>query len=169
MNDTRNADEARKLGLVKDAMDKAMIGPATSTWQKANHLWAQQATVQDTDDMVAKALAKQQPANTLDTLLNNYLNGRDSRHLSDDEWQALKDVTHNGPIDKLKKVGASGLLKYATTAMGSAGGVPGEVFGYLAGHAISEGLKNANMVAKLQKLDKFREMVLARQLPEPPP
>lgn len=171
IDDTRNKDEARKLGLVKDAMDKAMIGPATGTWQKANHMWAQQATLQDTDDMVAKAMGKQQPANTLDTQLNNYLNSRKSRGLSDEEWQALKDVTKNGPVAKLGKVAASGGLKYLTTGLaGVAGfGPAGEVLGYLAGHAVSEGMKDVNMISKLKKMDKFRDMIMSRQLPEAPP
>jgi hypothetical protein len=164
---TRSGDdaEAYKLNRVKDALDEAMIGSDTGTWQLANHQWAQQAVLDDMDEIVNKALTKAQPANSLDTALNNYLNSYKSNSLSNEEWQALKDVTNNSSLDKLRKGAASGLVKYTAAAIGAKGGPVGAGAGYLMGHYGSEFLKDSAMASKVKRLDDFREMINARELP----
>lgn len=161
-----NDADAYHLNKVKDAMDETMMNGDTGTWQQANHQWAQQAILGDTDEIVNKALTKAQPANSLDTAVNNYLNSYKSNGLSDQEWQALKDVTNNSSFDKLRKGAASGLLKYTTGAAGAHFGVPGSVAGYLMGHYGSEFLKDSAMASKVAKLDDFRDMILSRMPPE---
>lgn len=163
-----NDTDAYHLNRVKDAMDETMMNGDTGTWQKANHQWAQQAILGDTDEIVNKALTKAQPANSLDTAINNYLSSYKSNGLSDEEWQALKDVTSNSSFDKLRKGAASGLLKYTTGAVGAHFGVPGGVAGYLMGHYGSEFLKDSAMASKVAKLDKFREMIMSREAPNVP-
>lgn len=159
-----NDAEAYKLNRVKDAMDETMMNDKTSTWQLANHQWAQQATLDDMDEIVNKALSRAQPANSLDTAINNYLTGYKGRGLSDKEWQALKEVTNNSSVDKLRKGAASGLLKFTTGAIGATGGPVGAGAGYLMGHYGSEFLKDSAMAAKVAKLDRFREMVMSREM-----
>lgn len=166
---TRTGDdaEAYKLNRVKDALDEAMIGADSGKWQLANHQWAQQAVLDDMDEIVNKALTKAQPANSLDTALNNYLGSYKSKGLSDEEWKALKEVTNNSSFDKLRKGAASGLTKYAAAAIGSTGGPIGQATGYLMGHYGSEFLKDSAIASKVQKLDKFREMIANRKPPQP--
>lgn len=160
-----NDAEAYKLGRVKDAMDETMMNGETETWQLANHQWAQQAILGDTDEIVNKALTRVQPANSLDTALNNYLGSYKSNGLSDEEWQALKNVTNNSSFDKLRKGAASGLLKFSTGAVGAHAGPVGAAAGYLMGHYGSEFLKDSAMAAKVEKLDKFRELIMSREPP----
>lgn len=163
-----NDAEAYRLTRVKDALDQTMMSPDTKTWQLANHQWAQQAVLGDTDEIVNKALTRAQPANSLDTAINNYLGSYKSNGLSDKEWQALKDVTTNSSFDKLRKGAASGLLKFTTGAAGAHFGPAGSAAGYLMGHYGSEFLKDSAMAAKIEKLDKFRDMVMSRKPPEIP-
>lgn len=158
--------EAYKLNRVKDAMDETMMNGETGTWQLANHQWAQQAALDDTDEIVNKALTRAQPANSLDTAINNYLSSYKSKGLSNEEWQALKDVTNNSSFDKLRKGAASGLLKFAAGSAGANLGPAGSAVGYLMGHYGSEFLKDSAMAAKVEKLDKFRELILNRAAPE---
>lgn len=164
-----NDAEVQKLNRVKDALDATMIGSDPGTWRMANHQWAQQATLEDVDELVNRAATRAQPANSLDTSINNYLNSYKSNGLSDAERSALKSVTNNSSFDKLRKGAASGLLKFfsgtASSHLGPAGFIPG----YLAGHYGSEFLKDSAMAAKLSKLDEFRGLIASRELPAPKP
>lgn len=163
---TGNDAEAYRLNRVKDSLDEAMMNSDSGTWQLANHQWAQQAVLDDIDEIVNKALTRAQPANSLDTALNNYLGGYKSKSLSDEEWKALKEVTNNSSFDKLRKGAASGLTKYVAGAVGSTGGPVGTAAGYLMGHYGSEFLKDSAIAAKVQKLDKFRDLVAGRKPPQ---
>ena len=159
---------AGQLEKVKNKLDDVMINPDSGAWQAANHKWAQQATLGDIDTMVAKASGRAQPANSLDTAINNYLNNpKKSGHLSDTEWQLLKDVTDNTKVQDLRKGAASGLVKYGTAALGAKLGVPGAGAGYLLGHYGSDFLKNAAMTSKLKKLDKFYDAIEGREFNVP--
>lgn len=160
-----NDAEAFKLNRVKDALDDTMMGADSKTWQMANHQWAQHAVLDDMDEIVNKALTRAQPANSLDTAINNYLYSHKAKSLPDKEWEALKDVTNNSSFDKLRKGAASGLTKYAAAAVGSQGGPVGATAGYLMGHYGSEFSKDSAIASKVQKLDKFRDMVAARKPP----
>ncbi len=165
-----NAKEAGKLEKVKDALDQVMMNPNTKKWQEANHIYAQAATLDEIDDLVFKAQGRAQPANSLDTAINNFLLSSKAKSLSDEEWAALKEVTDNGTIEKLKRSGASGLVKGVSGLVGGmVGGPAGATVGYLTGHFGSEFVKDAAMMAKLNKLEKFRELVLARKMKELPP
>lgn len=159
-----NDKEVQKLMQVKDALDESMMDSPTQTWQLANHKWAQQAILGDTDEMVNAAATRAQPANSLDTAINSYLRSYKSNGLSPEERAALENVTKNSSFDKLRKGAASGLLKYAAGAAGAHGGPAGPVAGYLMGHYGSEFMKDSAMTAKLAKLDKFRELVENRTL-----
>jgi len=164
-----NDAEEFRLNKVKEALDEAMMGAESGTWQVANHQWAQQAVLGDMDEIVNKALTRAQPANSLDTAINNYLYSYKSKRLSDAEWSALKDVTNNSSMAKLKRGAASGLTKYVAGAVGAQGGPLGAGVGYLVGHYGSELAKDAAMAAKVKKLDRFRELILQRKVPEPKP
>jgi hypothetical protein len=160
-----NDAEVEKLGRVKDALDSAMMNGDTQSWQMANHQWAQQAILGDTDELVNGAATKMQPANSLDTALNNYLKSYKSKGLSSDERAALENVTSNTSFDKLRRGAASGLLKFASGAAGAHFGPVGAGAGYLMGHYGSEFMKDAAMTSKLSKLDDFRDMIANRTPP----
>lgn len=160
-----NDNEARLLRQVKDSLDNVMMNENTGTWQKANHQWAQQATLDDLDEMVNRASSRLQPANSLDTEINNYLR-KNGRYLSDDEYIKLQSVAENTATDKLKKTAASGLWKFAGTGIGAMGGPIGAGIGFLVTHYGSEAAKDALMLSKLKKLDEFRDMIISRDLPE---
>lgn len=164
-NRQKNSALAGQLGQVKDAMDETMMNGDTGTWQQANHEWAQQAILGDTDELVNRAATKNQPANSLDTAINNYLLSYKGKSLSDAEFSALKNVADNSSFDTLKRGAASGLTKFAATSVGAHFGPVGAAAGYLMGHYGSEFLKDAAMTAKLAKLDEFRDLILSRKPP----
>jgi len=158
----RNHDDdgARKLEQVREALDKTMIPADTGKWREANHLWSQQAIMDDMDEIVSTALGRVgQPANSLDTAINAYMR-KNARTLTNEEYAALKEVTQKTHVTELAKAGASGLMKYAAAAHG---GVPG----FLIAHYGSELTKNTMMGLKVNKLDKFYDLVRNRPLPQP--
>lgn len=164
----RAGDKAEKTRLLelKDALTEGMKDADTGTWQKFNHAFGQHATLDDIDNLVERAASRTtQPANSLDTEINAWLR-RHGKTLNDEEYRALKDVTNNTVGGKLRKAAAGGLIKHTAAVAGSSvGGLPGATAGYLIGHFGSEFAKDAAMLSKLRKLDKFRELVMNRKAP----
>ena len=146
-------NDARQLIQVRDKIDDVIgekIAPINLKWRKA-------AINQDLDQMVDFALGKQQPANTFNTQINNYIRKK-GRTLPENIRVALKDLAKDSKGMKLTKAIASGLTKYALMAKG------GPV-GFFAGHYAAEASKDAAMWIKLHKLDEIRDMIEAMELP----
>lgn len=163
-----NDTEAASLRKVRDAIYNSMKGEGGKVSKEADFIWSQQSALDDLDDLMFRALGKNQPANSLDTAIRNYLASRKSAGLSNEEWKALEDVSNNSSFDKLKKGAASGLLKYFAGTAGAHMGPLGAAAGYFAGHYGSEFIKDSAMAAKIQRLDKVREMILSRKMKEVP-
>lgn len=159
-------NEARMLSEVKDVLDKTMMNQDTATWQNANHLWAKAATKQDLADMVTSAEGRAQPANSLDTAINKYLNGWKGDVLPNNERAALQDVVNNTAKSELFKSVSGRLINHVATGVGArVGGIPGAIAGHLIGTYGSMFARDAAMTAKLKKLDTVFEAIDKRPSP----
>lgn len=164
----RAGDDAEKERLlsVKETLDRAMTNDKTGTWQVANHQWAKAATLQDIEDMVKSAKGKAQPANSLGTSIDNYLNSHRSMGLSDAERLALENVSKRTWGGELLKTTASRLSAHVGAGVGSAiGGIPGAVAGHLVGTYGSMFARDAAMSSKLAKLDEVSRIIQSRKPP----
>ncbi len=160
-------NKASSLIKMRNAIDDALISSDKSgTWQMANHEFAKEATADTLEEMVARASTKQQPANALDTAINKYLMGPQSKGLRDAERKALEEVVKNTKTGNLKKAAGSGLFKYAASGVLSKFGPVGKGAGYLLGHYGSEFAKDAAMKTKVDRLGKVYDLIKSRELPK---
>lgn len=159
---------AMQLEKVKDALTSAMMNPkapgakgieAKNAWQMANHEFQIETILDELDLIAAKAAGKAQPANSLDTAINNYLNNKKlSAGLRPEERAALKAVTEKTQAGELLKSAAS---RIAPLAAGAVGGPPG----FLIGHYGSQLSRTAAETIKLRKLQEAYDLINRR----PPP
>ncbi len=160
--------DAARLLKVKDALTNAMLTNDAPEWQMANHEFSKAASMEPLEDLAIKASTKLQPANQLDTYINNMLlNDNKIAGLRPNEVEALKMVTQNAPSDAIKKQLASGFSKYAAMAVASKLGIVGKVGGYILGGIGSALAKNSAFTDKLKKLDMVYEAINSRELNMP--
>lgn len=163
---SKNDTAAAKLGKVKDALTEAMQNHDGSyEWQMANHEFSKGAAQQTLEEIIAKASTKAQPANSIDTSINNFLNSRKSSGLLPNEREALKNVASNSSSDSLKKVAASGLLKYAVPSMLPGSGFFTKGAGFLMSHYGSQLAKGSALANKLSKMDEVYTAINSRVPP----
>lgn len=156
-----DATKALHLERLKDALTGAMDANSKSSnaWKMANHEWAKQGILGDLELIAAKASGKAQPANSLDTAINNFLNNPNkSAGLRPDERAALAAVTKRSQTGELLKSAGTRLMPTIGAAVG---GVPG----FLVGHYGSMLSRTTAEAVKLKKLDRVYEMINNRKPP----
>lgn len=162
-------DGTRALHLekVKEELSGALLNPkgnakgleASNAWQMANHEFQIESILGDLDLIAAKASGKAQPANSLDTAINNYLNNKKlSAGLRADERAALEAVTEKTQTGELLKSAASRLAPQIGAAVG---GAPG----FLVGHYGSMLSRTSAEALKLKKLQAAYDLINARKPP----
>lgn len=133
---------------------------AKNAWGRANHEFAKGSLLEDLELLAAKAAGKAQPANSLDTVINNFLNDKKlSSALRPHERAALEDVVKKTHSGELLKSGATRLLS-------TVGAATGGVTGFLVGHYGSMLSRTTAEAMKLRKLDKVYELINSRAAPE---
>lgn len=162
-------DGTRALHLekVKEELSGALMNPkgnakgleASNAWQMANHEFQIESILGDLDLIAAKASGKAQPANSLDTAINNYLNNKKlSAGLRAEERAALEAVTEKTQTGELLKSAASRLAPQIGAAVG---GAPG----FLVGHYGSMLSRTSAEALKLKKLQAAYDLINARKAP----
>lgn len=166
----RAGDKTKAFHLegVKDALTKAITDPKAvsptdykgkNAWIMANHEFAKKSVLEELELLAEKAAGRAQPANSLDTAINNFLTSHKSAGLLPAERQALKEVTERTSKGELMKSGGTRLL----SAVGAAKGGP---VGFMVGHYGSMLSRSAAEAAKLKKLDKVYELISNRTPPQ---
>lgn len=164
---TGDGTRALHLERVKDELSAALQNPtgnakgleASNAWQMANHEFQIESILGDIDLIAAKASGKAQPANSLDTAINNYLNNKKlSAGLRPDERAALEAVTEKTQTGEWLKTGATRL---APMVGGAVGGAPGFIIGHY-GSMLSRTTAEA---LKLKKLQAAYDLINARKPP----
>lgn len=164
-----DSTKASHLMQIKDNLTDVLTNPdnashldikAKNAWQNANHEFAKGALLEDLELLAAKASGKAQPANSLDTAVNGFLNDkRKSGALLPSERAALEDVVKKTQTGELLKSGATRLIP----AIGAGVGGPA---GFLVGHYGSMLSRTTAEALKLKKLDKVYDLINNRAAPE---
>lgn len=161
--------KASHLMQIKDKLTDVLTNPenashlevaAKNAWQSANHEFAKGSLLEDLELIAAKASGKAQPANSLDTAINNFLlNKKSSSALLPNERAALEDVVAKTQKGELLRASAGRIMPAAGAALG---GVPG----FLVGHYGSQLSRTTAEALKLKKLDRVYELINNRAAPE---
>jgi hypothetical protein len=162
---------AANLMTVKEELTKALTTTEPTditdvklknSWKMANHEFAKEALLEDLDLIAAKATApsRAQPANSLATAIDGFLNNpKLSRGLLPDERKALEEVSKQTAGGELLRAGATRFL----STVGAAKGGP---VGFIIGHYGAEAARDAALALKIKKLDRAYEIIRNRKPPQ---
>lgn len=162
---------AGNLMTVKEELTKALTTTEPTditdvklknSWKMANHEFAKEALLEDLDLIAAKATApsRAQPANSLATAIDGFLNNpKLSRGLLPAERKALEEVSKQTANSELLRAGATRLLS-------TAGAVKGGPVGFIIGHYGAEAARDAALALKIKKLDRAYEIIRNRKPPK---
>lgn len=154
--------------MINDADPSQVTGGAAAfdDLSNARDAWHQGAKMSDIERIMTRADASDNPATVIKTGARTMLsNPSRTRGWSDDELDALKDMSDRGAVGGLLHVAGSRLIPIISTGAGLAGGPLGAAAGGLASYGLSTGARN---LAATMQMNKAKNVlgVLGKNVPD---